>query len=194
MELELRFAIEPWHVLGEEMGSQGTARFVDSSVERLQLRITGLTEPRHAVLCNGRRLALRSTGRKGEYVVGVRYRAWQPPSALHPTIRPHSPLVFNVIDTWSGLAIGGCTYHVAHPGGRSYDVFPVNAFEAEARRITRFWDLGGTPGAVHRPPPVFAGGWTFTPEAGPVRLMAPPAEEPNEEFPYTVDLRRLPGI
>jgi uncharacterized protein (DUF2126 family)/transglutaminase-like putative cysteine protease len=194
MELELRFAIEPWHVLAEEMGSQGTARFVDSSVERLQLRITGLTEPRHAVVCNGRRLALRSTGQKGEYVVGVRYRAWQPPSALHPTIKPHSPLVFNVIDTWSGLAIGGCTYHVSHPGGRSYDTFPVNAFEAEARRITRFWDLGGTPGAVQTAPPVFAGTGTFTPEAGPIRPMAPPAEEPNEEFPYTVDLRRLPRL
>jgi uncharacterized protein (DUF2126 family) len=194
MELELRFAIEPWHVLGEEMGSQGTARFVDSSVERLQLRITGLTEPRHAVVCNGRRLALRSTGRQGEYVVGVRYRAWQPPSALHPTIKPHSPLVFNVVDTWSGQAIGGCTYQVSHPGGRSYEVFPVNAFEAEARRITRFWDLGGTPGEVLTAPPAFAGLGTFIPEAGPVRPMTPPAEEPNEEFPYTVDMRRLPGI
>jgi uncharacterized protein (DUF2126 family) len=194
MELELRFAIEPWHVLGEEMGSQGTARFVDSSVERLQLRLTGLTEERHAVVCNGRRLALRSTGRKGEYVVGVRYRAWQPPSALHPTIKPHSPLVFNVIDSWSGLAIGGCTYHVSHPGGRSYDVFPVNAFEAEARRITRFWDLGGTPASVQTLPPVMVTGGTFTPEAGPIRPMESPAEEPNEEFPFTVDLRRLPGL
>ncbi len=217
MELELRFAIEPWHVLGEEMGSQGTARFVDSSVERLQLRITGLTEPRHVVVCNGRRLALRSTGRKGEYVVGVRYRAWQPPSALHPTIKPHSPLVFNVVDTWSGLAIGGCTYHVSHPGGRSYDVFPVNAFEAESRRITRFWDIGGTPGAVTSeaeaqqithlwglggaqspvtsPPPAHAGLGTLTPMTGPmVPMSPPPEEEPNEEFPYTVDLRRLPGL
>lgn len=194
MELELRFAIEPWHVLGEEMGSQGTARFVDSSVERLQLRISGLTEPRHAVVCNGRRLALRSTGRKGEYVVGVRYRAWQPPSALHPTIKPHSPLVFNVIDTWNGQAIGGCTYHVSHPGGRGYEVFPVNALEAEARRITRFWDLGATPGAVQVAPPAFAGLGCFTPDAGPLRPMTPPDEEPNEEFPYTVDLRRLPGL
>ncbi len=194
MELELRFAIEPWHVLGEEMGSQGTARFVDSSVERLQLRISGLTEPRHAVICNGRRLALRSTGRQGEYLVGVRYRAWQPPSALHPTIKPHSPLVFKVVDTWNGLAIGGCTYHVAHPGGRSYEVFPVNAFEAEARRITRFWDLGGTPGAVVSPPPVFAGlGSLVADDTAPVPMTAP-EEEPNEEFPYTVDLRRGPGL
>ncbi len=194
MELELRFAIEPWHVLGEEMGSQGTARFVDSSVERLQLRINGLTEPRHAVVCNGRRLALRSTGRKGEYVVGVRYRAWQPPSALHPTIKPHSPLVFNVIDTWSGLAIGGCTYHVSHPGGRGYEIFPVNALEAEARRITRFWDFGAAPGAVQTLPPTSAGLGVFTPSAGPLEPMTPPEEEPNEEFAYTVDLRRLPAL
>jgi uncharacterized protein (DUF2126 family) len=176
------------------MGSQGTARFVDSSIERLQLRITGLTEPRHVVVCNGRRLALRGTGRKGEYVVGVRYRAWQPPSALHPTIKPHSPLVFNVIDSWNGQAIGGCTYHVSHPGGRSYDVFPVNAFEAEARRITRFWDLGATPGGVQVLPAGFAGLGTFIPAAGPEGPMTPPAEEPNAEFPYTVDLRRLPGV
>jgi uncharacterized protein (DUF2126 family) len=194
MELDLRFAIEPWHVLGEEMGSQGTARFVDSSIERLQLHIAGLTESRHVVVCNGRRLALRNTGRKGEYVVGVRYRAWQPPSALHPTIKPHSPLVFNVIDRWSGLAIGGCTYHVSHPGGLGYEVFPVNAYEAEARRITRFWDLGAAPGAVQTTPPAFAGLGTFAPITGPAQPMTPPEEEPNEEFPYTVDLRRLPGI
>ncbi|MEJ2519763.1 MAG: transglutaminase family protein [Desulfuromonadales bacterium] len=194
MAMELRFAIEPWHVLGEEMGSQGTARFVDSSVERLQLRITGLTEPRHIVVCNGRRLALRSTGRKGEYVVGVRYRAWQPPSALHPTIKPHSPLVFKVIDTWSGLAIGGCSYHVSHPGGRSYEVFPVNAYEAEARRITRFWDIGTAPGAVQTAPPAFVGLGTFSTLEGLSEPMTPPEEEPNEEFPYTVDLRRLPDI
>ncbi len=194
IELELRYAIEPWHVLGEEMGSQGTARFVDSSVERLQLRVSGLTDSRHIVVCNGRRLALRRTGRNGEYVVGVRYRAWQPASALHPTIRPHTPLVFNVIDTWSNLAIGGCTYHVTHPGGRSYETFPVNAFEAEARRIARFWDIGATPGAAPTVPPDVSRYGTFTPDAGPVRPMTPPEEEPLEEYPYTVDLRRLPGF
>ena len=138
---------------------------------------------------------MRSTGRKGEYVVGVRYRAWQPPSALHPTIKPHSPLVFNVIDTWSGQSIGGCTYHVSHPGGRNYDVFPVNAFEAEARRITRFWDLGAEPGAVQTAKPAFAGLGSLVADTSPPRPMAVPAEEePNEEFPYTVDLRRIPGI
>jgi uncharacterized protein (DUF2126 family) len=193
MELELRFAIEPWHVLGEEVSNLGTARFVDSSVERLQLRITGLTEARHLVVCNGRRLPLRSTGRKGEYVVGLRYRAWNPPSALHPTIPPHSPLVFDVIDSWSGQAIGGCTYHVTHPGGRSYDVFPVNAMEAESRRITRFWDLGHTPGVVQPPPDLGILG-TFLPTGSPGAPVVPPAEGPNDEFPYTVDLRRRPGL
>lgn len=193
MELELRFAIEPWHVLGEEVSNLGTARFVDSSVERLQLRITGLTDSRHLVLCNGRRLPLRSTGRKGEYVVGVRYRAWQPPSALHPTIKPHTPLVFDLIDSWSGQTLGGCTYHVAHPGGRSYDVFPVNAFEAESRRITRFWDLGHTPGVIE-PPPDRSGLGTFLPVGSATAPVVPPAADPNEEFPYTVDLRRSPGL
>jgi uncharacterized protein (DUF2126 family) len=139
-------------------------------------------------------LAVRSTGRKGEYVVGVRYRAWQPPSALHPTIKPHSPLVFNVIDSWNNQAIGGCTYHVSHPGGRGYDVFPVNAYEAEARRISRFWDIGAAPGAIQAPLPPCSGLGTFTPSAGPLGPMTPPEEEPNEEFPYTADLRRLPKI
>ncbi|MDD5125935.1 transglutaminase family protein, partial [Methylovulum sp.] len=198
MELELRFAIEPWHVLGEEVSSTGTARYVDSSVERVQIRVTGFTEGRYVLACNGRRLPLRNTGRKGEYTAGVRYRAWQPPSALHPTISPHVPLVFDVIDTWNGHAIGGCTYHVAHPGGRSYDAFPVNSFEAEARRITRFWDYGHTPGVVIRPP--LSGSHDIASEkpfmnsfsvndAAP-RPMAPPPEEPTQEYPFTLDLRQ----
>ncbi len=192
LELELRFAIEPWHVLGEEISNQGTARFVDSSVERLQLRVTGLTEGRHVLVCNGRRLPLRNTGRQDEFVAGIRYRAWQPPSALHPTIKPHSPLVIDVIDTWNGRSIGGCSYHVAHPGGRSYDVFPVNAYEAESRRISRFWDYGHTPGPL-RPLPELANLGTFVPAGSPPSPMAPPPEDVNEEFPYTLDLRRGRG-
>ncbi|BCR07018.1 IMP dehydrogenase [Desulfuromonas versatilis] len=192
LELELRFAIEPWHVLGEEVSNLGTARFVDSSVERLQLRVTGLTESRHLITCNGRRLPLRSTGRRGEYVAGIRYRAWQPPSALHPTIKPHSPVVFDVVDTWNGRSIGGCTYHVSHPGGRSYDVFPVNAYEAESRRISRFWEYGHTPGPI-QPPPALAELGKFVPQGSPPGPMAPPPEEPGEEFPYTLDLRRGPS-
>lgn len=166
VELELRQAIEPWNVLGEEMSGGGTSRYVDSSVERMQLRVRGLTDGRHIVTCNGRPLPLQATGIAGEYVAGVRFRAWSPWSALHPTIAPHVPLVFDLVDTWSGRAIGGCTYHVSHPGGRNYDSFPVNAFEAEARRFTRFWDHGHTP--------------------GPVSI----AEEPrNPKFPFTLDLR-----
>ena len=188
IELELRFAIEPWHVLGEEVTSQGTARFVDSSVERLQLHVTGLTDGRHVIACNGRRLPLRSTGRKDEFVAGVRYRAWQPPSALHPTIKPHSPLIFDVIDSWTGRSIGGCAYHVAHPGGRSYDDFPVNAITAESRRGSLFTVTEHTPGPI-QPPTEFSGLGKFFPAGTPPGLMAPPLEEPNEEFPYTLDLR-----
>ncbi|PLX97799.1 MAG: IMP dehydrogenase [Desulfuromonas sp.] len=188
IELELRFAIEPWHVLGEEVTSQGTARFVDSSVERLQLHVTGLTEGRHVISCNGRRLPLRNTGRSDEFVVGVRYRAWQPPSALHPTIKPHTPLTFDVIDTWSGRSIGGCTYHVSHPGGRNYDDFPVNAVTAESRRGSLFTVTEHSQGPIQMPPE-FSGLGEFLPREASLEQMAPPLEEPNAEFPYTFDLR-----
>ncbi len=188
IEMELRFAIEPWHVLGEEVTSQGTSRYVDSSVERLQLHVTGLTEERHVIVCNGRRLPLRNTGRKDEYVAGVRYRAWQPPSALHPTIPPHSPLVFDIIDTWSGRSIGGCTYHVSHPGGRNYDVFPVNAVTAESRRGALFTTTEHTPGKLPLRPE-FASLGKFFPHGTPPGPMEPPREETNREFPFTLDLR-----
>lgn len=169
MEIELRQAIEPWYVLGEEPGAGGTTRFVDSSVERLQIRVRNVVGERYIVTCNGRRLPLRPTGVHGEYVCGVRYRAWQPPRCLHPTIEIHTPLRFDLLDTQSNLSLGGCTYYVAHPGGRSYDTFPVNSNEAQARRMARFAEYGSSPG-----------------------FMPIPVPETNPEFPSTLDLRRKP--
>ncbi len=189
IKLELRSAIEPWHVLGEESSSQGTARYVDSSVERLQVKLGNVTDSRYELACNGRRVPLRSTGVKGEYVAGVRYRAWQPPSALHPTIGVDSPLVFDLVDTWNRRAVGGCTYHVSHAGGRSYDTFPVNAYEAESRRVSRFWNFGHTPGVIEPRPDIGSRG-RFIPEGSHRGPMEPPPAEGNPDYPLTLDLRR----
>ncbi|MEO5924356.1 MAG: transglutaminase family protein [Bryobacteraceae bacterium] len=165
--IELRQAIEPWYVLGEEQGAGGTARFVDSSVERLQIHVKGLTPERQSITCNGRRLPLQPTGIAGEFVAGIRFRAWQPPRCLHPTIPVHAPLVIDLLDLVNARSLGGCTYHVAHPGGRNYETFPVNSNEAESRRRARFFPFGHTPGAMPVPP-----------------------VETNSEFPGTLDLRR----
>jgi len=166
IHLELRGALEPWHVMGEESSSAGAVRYVDSSLERLEVRVTGLNGSRHVVTVNGRTLPLQPTGTVGEYVAGVRYKAWSPPSALHPTIRVHAPLTFDIVDTWNQRSLGGCRYHVAHPGGLNPESFPVNAYEAESRRLARFERIGHTAG----------------------RLDPAPAR-PSREFPFSLDLR-----
>ncbi|MDF1480509.1 DUF2126 domain-containing protein [Extensimonas sp. H3M7-6] len=167
MALTLRNALEPWHVMGEEGTPGGTARYVDSSLERLEVHVSGYNDSRYVLTCNGQALPLQPTGTVGEYVASVRYKAWAPPSSLHPSIGVHAPLTFDIVDRWMQRSLGGCQYHVTHPGGRSYDNFPVNAYEAESRRLARFFQMGHTPG----------------------KLDAAPAT-PSREFPFTLDLRR----
>jgi uncharacterized protein (DUF2126 family) len=167
IHVELRHALEPWHVMGEEGGGGGTVRYVDSSVERLQVKVTGLNDDRHVLTVNGVAIPLQPTGNVGEFVGAVRYRAWQPATCLHPTIGVHAPLVFDLVDTWMDKSMGGCQYHVTHPGGRSHDTFPINAYEAEGRRLARFFRMGHTPGRIQAKMP-----------------------NRNPDFPFTLDLRR----
>ncbi|HRK37963.1 MAG TPA: transglutaminase family protein [Burkholderiaceae bacterium] len=167
IELTLRNALEPWHVMGEEGAVGGTVRYVDSSLERLEVHVSGLNDSRYVVTCNGRAMALQPTGTVGQFVAGVRYKAWNPPSSLHPSIGAHGPLTFDIVDNWMQRSLGGCQYHVVHPGGRNYDSFPINSFEAESRRLARFFQMGHTPGKMSVEPAIT-----------------------NREFPFTLDLRQ----
>lgn len=164
--LTLRNALEPWPVMGEESGGGGTSRAVDATVERLELTATGLVPGRHQVTCNQRALPLNPTSQEGQYVAGIRFKAWQQPSSLHPQMKPHAPLVFDIIDTINEKSLGGMTYHVSHPGGRSFETYPVNENEAEGRRLARFAAMGHSQGRVEAVP-----------------------EDRNAHFPFTLDLR-----
>lgn len=168
IRIDLRQAVEAWHVLGEEQSRDGTARYVDSSVERVQVLVDGLVDSRHQLTVGRKRVPLIPTGRSGQFVAGVRYKAWKPASSLHPTLEVNTPLVFDVYDTWNQRAVGGCTYHVAHPGGRAFDRFPTNALEAESRRMARFYPFGHSSG-----------------------VFEPQVTRESTEFPLTLDLRAL---
>ncbi len=159
-QLELRAALEPWPVLGDR-SSAGTARPVDNSMERIQVRLIGaIGEPpqadrlaqRYQVLCNGVPIPLRSTGRVGEYVAGVRYRARPADPSNSPVFSPQVPLTFEVLDTWQRLHLGGAQYHLSSPTGKTYEDLPTSPTEAQARVAERFIPFEGGPWRDKRPP------------------------------------------
>jgi uncharacterized protein (DUF2126 family)/transglutaminase-like putative cysteine protease len=191
--MEVRSALEPWHVLGEEVGNFGTARFVDSSLERIEVKLKGIVEGRHILLCNGCRVPLSPTTSKGVFVAGIRYKAWNPPSALHPTVGVDTPLVLDIYDTWNNRSLGGCTYFVSHPGGRSYDSYPVNSFEAESRRISRFWNFGHIPEQLEAPRQEQrqTGASRFVMELRRAEQLPVAIQNMDGEFPVTLDLRKF---
>ena len=189
MTLELHNALEPWLVLGEETSAHRQARVVDSAVERLQLTCRALDPERYLITCNGRRVPLQATEESGKFIAGIRFKAWKAAFGLHPTVDVHAPLIFDVVDRAVGRSIGGCVYHVAHPGGRAYDTFPVNAYEAEARRISRFWAWGHTPGEP--PPPAWLTKLIDEQHTEIPRLIREPVKEAaNPFYPNTLDLRQ----
>ena len=167
VKVDIRQAIEPWNVLGEEATGTGTSRYVDSSVERMEVKVDGYVSERYSVICNGRQLPLHPTDVKGQYVAGVRYRAWQPPSCLHPTIPVDGPLTFDLYDNWLGRSVDGCRYHVGHPGGLNPSTLPVNSYEAESRRASRFIRVGHNGVSLN-----------------------PQKVATNRDFPMTLDLRK----
>ncbi|QDT09535.1 DUF2126 domain-containing protein [Planctomycetes bacterium K23_9] len=171
VNLELRSAIEPWFLMGEEPAGGGTARYVDASMERLQVTVDGFDPNRHAILCQGHQVPMHETDIAGRFIAGVKYRAWQPPRCLHPTIAVDTPLQFDIVDRNRRHSVGGCRYHVSHPAGLTYDKLPINASEAETRRATRFTAGTVTGGVVDVPP-------------------LPPTISPNE-YPVTFDLRKV---
>jgi uncharacterized protein (DUF2126 family) len=167
--VDVRNALEPWHVLGEEPGSSGTSRYVDSSLERIEVRCTGLVPERHVVLVNGYTLPLRPIGEAHAAAGGVRFRAWAPPHSLQPHLGVHHPVRLDVVDTWAKRSLGACAYHVWHPEGRAYASAPLTRFEATARRAQRF--------TIESPLP-------FPVVPKPVEVL--------RDAPWTLDLRRLP--
>lgn len=167
IHMELRMGLEPWTVLGEEMYQGSVSRSVDSSIERIEVKVEGLKESQQVVACNGRRVPMKPTEESGVFVGGVRFKAWAPPSSQYPTVPVHTPLVFDIIDTRYERSLGGCTYHVSHPGGRNPETQPINENVAAGRRLARFQPMGHFKES----------------------MRVPPIEE-NPDFPLTLDLCR----
>ena len=185
VRMAIRTAHEPWPVLAEEAVAGVVTRFIDAANQRVQVELTGLTPTHHILVCNGRRVPLQPTRTRGRFLAGVRYKAWNPPSSLHPTLWPVYSLVFDLLDARTGEVLGGCTWFPARPSLVGFSAAPAPVASGEPEREPHY-----RPQAAVLPP--WSPGGRFLPFGSGARKMpVPEAPWAGSRYKQVLDLVRL---